>query len=435
MKSGFFKRLWAIRNQNAWDDFIRKFLSGADVEELDTDQITTAGSTALKYIAVFACNRILSETFASVPLFEYRKISDDERQKTDDTGLYDILHSAPNEEMSAYNFKEMALSQINLGGNFVAKRQKGRMGQILALYPYEWNRVSFAREETGLKRIQYVIDKNAPNAIEKILYRPEVFHVPGPSINGVTGLSAIEYANNAIKLGLTLELMGNKLFKNGTFPSGVFEHPGNLADTAYQRLKEQIDERWAGVTRFGKPLLAEDGLKFAPLKISLIDAQIIEHKRFQLEDVCRIFRVPPHLAQDLERSTNNNIEHQSLEFIMYTMLPHFKRFEECINCQLLTPIQRKEGYYFEFNVASVLRGDQKSMAEAFARGRQWGWLSVNDIRRLLNLNRIDNGDIYLQPINMIEAGSTVNESGENGENGVNSRILDEVRRLIEAKGA
>ena len=117
------------------------------------------------------------------------------------------------------------------------------------------------------------------------------------------------------------------------------------------------------------------------------------------------------------------------------MLPHFKRFEECINCQLLTPIQRKEGYYFEFNVASVLRGDQKSMAEAFARGRQWGWLSVNDIRRLLNLNRIDNGDIYLQPINMIEAGSTVNESGENGENGVNSRILDEVRRLIEAKGA
>jgi HK97 family phage portal protein len=177
----------------------------------------------------------------------------------------------------------------------------------------------------------------------------------------------------------------------------------------------------------GVPMLLEDGMKFNQLTMRLADAELLASKKFQTEEICRIFRVPPHLVQNLDRSTNNNIEHQSLEFAMYTMLPKFKRWEGCINSQLLTKAQRDAGYYFEYNMAALTRGDQKSMADAFAVGRQWGWLSVNDIRKLLNMNRIENGDIYLQPMNMIEAGKqAVEDQGK--------KILDEITTLIESRG-
>lgn len=138
--------------------------------------------------------------------------------------------------------------------------------------------------------------------------------------------------------------------------------------------------------------------------MKLTDAQFLESKRFRIEDVCRIFRIPLHLVQDLTRSTNNNIEHQSLEFIVYTMLPWFKRWEENLNLQLLSKESRRKNRYFEFNISGLLRGDIKTRYEAYAQGRQWGWLSVNDIRRLENMNQIPNGDIYLEPLNMGEAG-------------------------------
>jgi HK97 family phage portal protein len=149
----------------------------------------------------------------------------------------------------------------------------------------------------------------------------------------------------------------------------------------------------------------EDGLKFKEVSIKPVDAQFLESKKFQVEEICRFCRVPLHLVQNLDKATNNNIEHQSLEFSMYTMLPHYKRAEEAVNTQLLTKEQREKGYYYEFNMNTLLRGDAKSMADAFAVGRQWGWLSVNDIRRLNNQNGIGpEGDIYLTPLNMIQAG-------------------------------
>lgn len=423
----FFKRLQnAVTNTNPWDKYINDFLSGAD---LDSSPINPTGNHALKLNVLFGCLRVLGETFATVPIFEFKKIDDKNREKTDDTGFYDILHCCPNNEMSAYNFKEMSQYQMNLGGNFVAKRQYSRYGEVVGLYPIEWQNVGFEREEKFPHRIVYVI--NTGMGEEQRLFRDEVFHVPGPSLNGIIGMSPIEYACSSIKLGLTYEQMGLKLFKNGTFPTGVFEHPGELSDPAYLRLREEINKKWTGRDGFGKPILTEDGMKFKPLNISLADAQLIESKRFTTEDICRIYRVPPHLVQDLSRSTNNNIEHQSLEFVMYTMLPHYKRWEEAINTQLLTRQQRQQGYYFEFNVASLLRGDQKSMAEAFAVGRQWGWLSVNDIRRMLNMNPLpgDAGDIYLQPLNMIEAGQEIGE-----ENTVNKKILEAVHKIFDEKG-
>ncbi len=223
-------------------------------------------------------------------------------------------------------------------------------------------------------------------------------------MDGVVGLSPIEYVSSAIRLGLSYERFGINFYKNGANASGVIEYPGALADTAYERLKKDFAKSYQGLANTGKPIILEGGAKFSQLAIKPADAQLIENKKFQLEDIARIYRVPLHLIQNLDRATFSNIEQQSLEFVMYTMLPWFKRWEENINMQLLTPLERKAGFYIEFNINSLLRGDMQSRAMAYAQGRQWGWLSVNDIRKLENMPPIPNGDIYMQPLNFSEAG-------------------------------
>jgi HK97 family phage portal protein len=393
---GFFQRLKAAFDPS-FDEILRSWRSGDDLKSA-----TTIGyDSAMRFSAVFACFRVLAETFASVPIFEYRKVSDSERQKTDDTGLYDILHVSPNEEMSAYNYREALMYQLCAGGNAVSKRLRGGYDSIAGLYPLQWQFVRIERnKDTG--KLEYIYQNGTD---KETLSRQEVFHIPGPSMNGVIGMSVLEYAMSSIRLGMTYERFSQNYFDNAAMPSGIFTHPGFLKPEAYERLKKDLQERNSDLVSKGKPILAEDGLNFTPFQLKMVDAELLSSKKLQLEDICRFCRVPLHLVQNLDRSTNNNIEHQSLEFIMYTMLPHFKRAEECINSQLLSKNQREKGYYFEHNISTLLRGDQKSMADAFAVGRQWGWLSVNDIRRMLNMNGIGPaGDIYLTPLNMYEAG-------------------------------
>jgi len=390
-----FSRIKAVFSPR-FDEFITAYMKGDN--PLPTGAVITE-DIAMKYSAVFACFRVLAETFASVPIFEYRKSGDGyDREKTNATGLFDLLHDQPNDEMSAYNLKESLMYQLCAGGNGIARRLYNGVNGIAGLYPLEWQRVEIKRNKET-KKIEYRLDGG-----KEILTRADVLHIPGPSTNGVIGMSILEYATSAVRLGVTYEKFGQKYFENGAFPSGIFKHPGTLKDDAYERLKKDIRDRYQTMEQKGEPILAEDGLEFIPFELKMIDAQMIESKKLQIEDICRFCRVPLHLVQSLDHATNNNIEHQSLEFVMYTMLPHFKRAEECINTQLLTKKQREDGYYFEFNINALLRGDSKSMAESFAVGRQGGWLSVNDVRRLLNLNSIPNGDIYLQPMNMYEAG-------------------------------
>lgn len=417
----FFDRLKFLFNAESISEYVKKFFAGDDLPE---SEMAIDEDVALKYSAVFACCRILAETFASTPLHEYKKIDNDNREKTNDTGLYDVLHNVSNSEMSAYNFHELAMYQLCLWGNFLAKKVQNRVGEIIQLYPYNWEKVTPDRDEK--EKLYYKIKKN--DGIEEVKkYRKDVFHVVGNSLNGVVGMSPITYTAKAIQLGLTYEIYGINFYKKGAFPSGNFKHPQFLKPEAYERLKKDIKTNYTSLQNAGTPMLLEDGLEYQPLSINPVDAQLIESKKFQIEDVARIYRVPLHLLQNLDKATNNNIEHQSLEFVMYTMLPHYKRYESTINSQLLNKNQRNDGYYYEFNVGGLLRGDQKSMAEAFATGRQWGWLSVNDIRRMLNLNPIDNGDIYLQPLNMIEAGSKQFEDQK-------KQILDQVYKLLENTG-
>lgn len=408
---------------NSFDDMIQRFLIGEDVVHIPAGPVNT--TAAMKYTAVFACLRVLSETFASVPVKLYRKINDEERESRNDLAVYDILHNAPNEEMSPFNFKEACMLALNTGGNAVCERLVTRRGELVGLYPYQWPQVTIDRD-TETNRLRYKISDRKGGPTLKTLSRDGVFHVPGLSFDGVIGLSPIEYAAAAIRLGKNYETFGNNMFKNAAMASGAFSVAGTLKDDAYQRLKKELKENYTGLQKTGTPILLEGGTTFVPFTINPADAQLIENKRFQIEDIARIYRVPMHLIQDLTRSTNNNIEHQSLEFVMYTMLPWFKRWEENANMQLMTPAERRAGYYVEFDLRGLLRGDQLSRARAYAVGRQWGWLSVNDIRKLENMSPIPNGNRYLEPTNMTEAGQNEKQI---------EAMAKEIYKIITERGA
>lgn len=380
--------------------------------------------TAMNYSAVFSCVRVLAEALAGTPIMLYRKKETGEREVRNDLSVYDILHNQPNEEMSPFNFKEMCMVSLNLGGNSVSQKLVNKYGDLVGLYPYEWPKVDITRDPITNKLVYKIRDINGGKQLN--LARDQVFHIPGLSMDGVVGVSPIEYLSSAIRLGLSYERFGVNFYKNGANSSGVIEYPGALADTAYERLKKDFAKSYQGLANTGKPIILEGGAKFSQLAIKPADAQLIENKKFQLEDIARIYRVPLHLIQNLDGATFSNIEQQSLEFVMYTMLPWFKRWEENINMQLLTPLERKAGFYLEFNISSLLRGDMQSRAMAYAQGRQWGWLSVNDIRKLENMPPIPNGDIYMMPLNFTEAGKAPSTT----ESAVPEALAEETYKIM-----
>lgn len=389
-----------IMPKNSLMDVLQKYADDflAGEERTLPEGVPISTKNAMGFSAVFACNRILSETLASCPIMLYEKDSDGNRKKISDCAEYEVLHYAPNPDMTPFQFKEFGMTNLNLGGNFIAQKIYNSYGEIIELRPIAWDRVRIDIEK-GTGRLLYYIDRRA---VPKT--REEILHIPGLTLDGYIGITPLTYSSLTIDIGLSQDKFERNFYHNRASTSGIFEYPNELGDDAFKRLKKDIKKNYTGLSNAGVPMILEGGGKFKEITMKLTDAQFLESKRFRIEDVCRIFRIPLHLVQDLTRSTNNNIEHQSLEFIMYTMLPWFKRWEENLNLQLLSKESRRKNRYFEFNISGLLRGDVKSRYEAYSRGRQWGWLSVNDIRRLENLNPIPNGDIYLEPLNMKEAG-------------------------------
>lgn len=388
--------------QNALFEVLQKysedFLNGEDVPASESSKIDTA--KAMSFSAVFACNRVLSEALASCPIFLYEKDDKGNRIQVTDAPEYGLLHYAPNAEMTPGQFKEFGMSNINLGGNLIAQKVFNMHGEILELRPITWDRVRIDIDKKSGRLLYYIDGKQEPKT------RDEILHIPGLTLDGYIGITPLSYAALTIDIGVSQDKFEKNFYHNRASTSGIFQYPNELSDEGFQRLKKDIKKNYTGLSNAGVPMILEGGGQFKEITMKLTDAQFIESKRFRIEDVCRIFRIPLHLVQDLSRSTNNNIEHQSLEFIMYTMLPWFKRWEENLNLQLLSNESKRKNRYFEFKIDSLLRGDAQTRATAYAQGRQWGWLSVNDIRRLENMNPIENGDRYLEPLNMVEAGET-----------------------------
>jgi HK97 family phage portal protein len=410
----FIRRLRASFSNKAFreelDSYVQRFLAGKDLPSENGGVLSD--ESALKYSAVFGCCRVLAETFASTPLKLYRRLPNGDRQEVSGDITHLRLKYEPSPGMTGFSYSQARSYDINLHGNHFAFKMRNAGGQVIGFEPIDPENVA-VKKEVG--KVQYSV-RDESSGIVKDYGPADIYHEVGLTRNGWYGMSPLTYYSDAASLGLAYETLGNNFYRKGMMSSGVFEHPGFLEDVSFSRLSKHLDSEYVGMRNGGKPMLLEDGLTYKPLTVNPIDAQLLESKKYQISEIARFYRVPLHLLQDLDRATNNNIEQQSLEFVMYTMLPIFKRAESALNSQILGFDKLRSGLYYEYNIAGLLRGDMKSMYDAFSIGRQWGWLSVNDIRRMLNMNRVDGGDVYLSPLNMEDISKTESQTAEEIEN-------------------
>lgn len=379
-------------NGNAYSFFMGASSSGRRVTE----------RTAMQMTAVYSCVRILSETLASLPLHIYESSETNSRKATKHP-LYKVLHDEPNPEMTSFIFRETLMTHLLLWGNAYAQIIRNGKGEVLALYPLMPDRMRVDRDEYGQLYYEYMLSDSDANAKESGAVRlstQDILHIPGLGFDGLVGYSPIAMAKNAIGMAIATEEYGAAFFANGATPSGILTHPGVIKNP------EAMRESWSkgfGGRNSHKVAILEEGMNYTPISIAPNEAQFLETRKFQLNEIARIFRVPPHMVGDLEKSSFSNIEQQSLEFVKYTLDPWVSRFEQAMTRRLLTDNEKKK-YYIKFNVDGLMRGDYQSRMNGYATARQNGWMSANDIRALENLDLIsdeEGGNLYLINGNML----------------------------------
>jgi HK97 family phage portal protein len=364
-------------------------------------------ATALQSTAVFACVRILAESVGSLPLIVYERGSGRAKRRATDHPLYRLLHDNPNPEMTSMEFRETLMGHLALWGNAYAEIQYSSQGRAVGLWPLRPDRIEIKRDPSGGLYYQYRL-----NNVPIPLARHQVLHLKGLGYDGVKGYSPISLARQSIGLALGTEEFGGRFFGNGASPGGVLEHPGELGPEGFKRVQESWAEAHEGISNSFRIAILEEGMKYTQVGMPMQDAQFLETRKFQTSEIARLYRVPPHMIGDLEKATFSNIEHQGLEFVTHTLRPWLTRWEQSLGMHLMTESERQR-YFVEHVVEGLLRGDIQTRYEAYAVGRQWGWLSINDIRALENMNPIgQGGDDYLTPLNMTEAGASGSEGDE-----------------------
>jgi len=366
--------------------------------------------TAMTVTAVYACVRILAEAIAGLPLHVYKYKPDGGKERVPGHPLFRLLHDAPNPEMTSFVFRETLMAHLLLWGNAYAQIIRDGRGQVLALYPLLPGRMRVDRDAAGRIVYEYMKDAGPPVPLR----REDVLHIPGLGFDGLVGYSPIAMAKNAVGLALATEEYGATFFANGANPGGVLEHPGVVKNP--EQLRESWHSQYGGSGKAHRIAVLEEGLKFHAIGIPPETAQFLQTRKFQINEIARIFRIPPHLIGDLEKATFSNIEHQSLEFVKYTLDPWVVRWEQALMQALLLPGEKQE-LFIKFNLEGLLRGDTKSRNESYATGRQNGWLSANDIRELEDMNRIpadEGGDAYLVNGNMISITTAMQARGVDG---------------------
>ena len=384
--------------------------------------------SAMQMTAVYSCVRILSEAVASLPIHVYKYNESGGKEKALDHPLYFLLHDEPNPEMTSFAFRETLMTHLLLWGNAYAQIVRNGKGEVIGLYPLMPDRMRVDRDENGHLYYEYwLTNEDAPTmkGSSVILQPKDVLHIPGLGFDGLVGYSPIAMAKNAIGLAIAAEEYGSKFYANGAAPSGVLEHPGTLKDPS--RVRESWQATFGGSGNSNKVAVLEEGMKYTPISISPNEAQFLETRKFQINEIARIFRVPPHMVGDLEKSSFSNIEQQSLEFVKYTLDPWVSRWEQNMMRSLLTQ-DEKTTYFIKFNVDGLLRGDYQSRMNGYAIGRQNGWMSANDIRELENLDRIPaelGGDLYLINGNMtkLEDAGIFANSGKEEKSNENEEVL------------
>ena len=348
--------------------------SGERVDEKSAMQIAT----------VYACVRLLAESVAGLPLHLYHFTDSEEKgkEKAKDHPLYKILYRQPNPEMTSFSFREVMMTHLLLWGNCYAQIIRDGRNGIMSLYPLLPENMEIDRNEKG--EIFYIYhaytdEKPGENNKDISFRRDEIFHVPGLGFNGLVGFSPIAMMKNALGTTLAVEKYGSSFFKNGAQPSGVLEHPGVLKDPS--KIRENWSAVYGGANNAHKVAVLEEGMQYKAISLPPEDSQFLSTRQFGVNEICRIFRVPPHMVQDLEHATFSNIEHQSIDFVVHTLTPWLVRFEQAIVKDLLME-EEQDLYFPKFNVDGLLRGDYQSRMQGYATGISNGFMSPNDVRAL-----------------------------------------------------
>lgn len=369
---------------------------------------TTSGKyvnefTAMQTTAVYSCVRILSEALASLPIHLYR-YKENGKERVYNHPLYRLLHDEPNSEMTSFVLRETLMSHLLIWGNAYAQIIRDGAGRVVALYPLLPNKIEVGRDKNG--EIFYIYSRTSdenPNFKDYgnvVLRKQNVLHIPGLGFDGLVGYSPIAMAKNAVGMTLACEEYGASFFANGANPGGVLEHPGVLKDP--KKVRDSWNEVYRGSNNAHKVAVLEEGLKYQQIGIPPEEAQFLETRKFQINEIARLYRIPPHMVGDLEKSSFSNIEQQSLEFVKYTLGPWVIRWEQALQRSLLLPKEKSE-YFIKLNVDGLLRGDYQSRMNGYSIGRQNGWLSSNDIREMEDMNPIpdeEGGNLYLINGNM-----------------------------------
>lgn len=354
--------------------------------------------TALKLPVVYDCLQVLSQTVGGLPFAIFERSADGSKQRRDQHPLMVAL-SDPNPETTDVEFFGQMVFDLASEGNFFAEIRAGRLGPITELWRHEPSSVCVERLSDGSKRFKIVGDDGTTRFFdEDSMWHIKVFpHCEG----GLRGMSPIHAGREAIGAALAVQDYSARFFANDCTPPFVLEHPTQFKDQESRDNFLGAIKRWWGGTRRHSPGLLEYNIKMKRVGVNNEEAQFNATKQALDHALARIWRMPPHKVGLLDRATNNNIEHQGLEFVTDTLLPWLRLIEKSIRKHLIIASDR---FFFEFNVAGLLRGDLKSRYEAYAQGRQWGWLSVNEIRKLENMNPVPGGDARLQPLNMVPIG-------------------------------
>lgn len=375
-------------NPDAW---MRRFFGGIESKA----GVTVDEETALKYSAVYGCVRIISETIASLPLNVYTRL-DKGKNKNTNHNLYRLLHTQPNEEMTSFLWREMALAQILLWGNHYSQIIRDGYNRVLALWALLPERMKVERRQSDKKRIYRYQPQNGSQVI---FNENDILHIPGLSFNGLVGKTPLTWYREQIGLGLAMEEYSSRFFSSGMHAGGIFTTPNKLKQDTYDRLKEELKKNYAGLKKSHGTMVLEEGLKFDKMSINPNDAQLLESKKFQLEEIARIFRVPLHLLQNLDRGTFTNIEHQGIGFVIHTIRPWLVRIEQSMNIKLFAEYEQDKNFA-EFLVDGLLRGDTTARFESYRTGIQNAIYSPNDVLEMENRNPYEGGDKHFIQLNM-----------------------------------
>lgn len=379
----------------------------AQMDALVAGSSTVAGQTiseynALNYSAFYACVKVLSESVAALPLHLYERLPEGGKKRAYEQPLYVLLHDEPNPNMTAFTFYETLMGHaVSWGNGYAFIDWQG--GQVKALWP-----INPAVLQPKIVNGKLVYEFTKADGTKLPYQKEQILHIPGLGFDGLQGYSVVAKARESIGLGTAMEKFGAAFFGNGAIAGGVLEHPLKLSPEAFERLKKSWAETHQGADKAHKVAILEEGMKYNKTSIPPEDAQFLESGQFQVTEMARWFRIPPHLIGDMSHATFSNIEQQSLEFVVYTLMPWLKRWEQAIYQRLFITDEERRKYFAEFLVDGLLRGDSVARAQFYTQMSMIGALSANDIRELENMNPIEGGDQYFVQLNMVP----INKAGE-----------------------